>query len=417
MVRCAALVIVLLTAVQAEAQWPQFRGPDGNGSTQAALPLTWTENERIRWRVPIHGRAWSSPVVLGQQVWVTTASEDGRALGAMAVDKTSGKVLFDLPLFSVATPQYAHPFNSYGSPTPVMEPGRIYVTFGSPGTAAIDTSTGKVIWERRDLECNHFRGAGSSPILFENLLLMHFDGSDVQYLVALDKTTGKTVWKTNRSVDFRDVGPDGKPQAEGDFRKGFSTPHVVMSDGRPVLISLGSKAAYGYDPRTGQELWRVEDHKTHSPSTRPIAGNGLVYYPTGWSSGELVAMKPDGRGDVAATHVVWRASRAVPNKPSLLLAGDTVVMVNDVGIVSSLDAKTGRMLWQSRIKGEYSASPLLSPGRIYFFSEDGKTTVIAAGPEFKILAENQLGDGFMASPAVDGNALILRSRTHLYRVE
>ena len=130
MVRCAALVIVLLTAVRAEAQWPQFRGPDGNGSTQAALPLTWTENERIRWRVPIHGRAWSSPVVLGQQVWVTTASEDGRALGAMAVDKTSGKVLFDLPLFSVATPQYAHPFNSYGSPTPVMEPGRIYVTFG-----------------------------------------------------------------------------------------------------------------------------------------------------------------------------------------------------------------------------------------------------------------------------------------------
>lgn len=417
MVRCAALVIVLLTAVRAEAQWPQFRGPEGNGSTQAALPLTWTENEHIRWRVPIHGRAWSSPVVLGQQVWVTTASEDGRALGAMAVDKTSGKVLFDLPLFSVATPQYAHPFNSYGSPTPVIEPGRIYVTFGSPGTAAIDTSTGKVIWERRDLECNHFRGAGSSPILFENLLLMHFDGSDVQYLVALDKTTGKTVWKTNRSVDFRDVGPDGKPQAEGDFRKGFSTPHVVMADGRPVLISLGSKAAYGYDPRTGQELWRVEDHKTHSPSTRPISGNGLVYYPTGWSSGDLVAMKPDGRGDVAATHVVWRASRAVPNKPSLLLAGDTIVMVNDVGIVSSLDAKTGRMLWQSRIKGEFSASPLLSPGRIYFFSEDGKTTVIAAGPEFKILAENQLGDGFMASPAVDGNALILRSRTHLYRVE
>ena len=414
----SVLTWLLLATLPIHAQWPQFRGPDGNGtSAAAALPLTWSEGEHVRWKTPIHGRAWSSPVILGSQIWITTASQDGRALSALAVDKATGKILFDLPLFTVATPQYAHPFNSYASPTPVIEPGRVYVTFGSPGTAAIDTATGKVVWERRDLECNHFRGAGSSPILFGNLLIMHFDGSDVQYLVALDKRTGKTVWRTDRSVDYQDVGPDGKVQADGDFRKGFATPHIVMAGTRPVLVSLGSKAAYGYDPATGQEIWRIVDRGAHSPGARPVAGRGLVFFPTGWSAGSLVAMKPDGRGDVGATHVVWRATRAVPSKPSVILAGDLIVMVNDVGIASCLDAATGSGVWQSRLAGEYSASPLLAGGRVYFFSEDGKTTVIEAGRAFKVLAENQLGDGFMASPAVDGNALILRSRTHLYRIE
>jgi outer membrane protein assembly factor BamB len=359
----------------------------------------------VRWKTPIHGRAWSSPVVLGSQVWVTTATPDGRSLSALALDKETGKIVFDLPLFTVEKPQFAHPFNSYASPTPVIEPGRVYVTFGSPGTAALDTATGKVLWERRDLECNHFRGAGSSPILFEGLLIMHFDGSDVQYLVALDKQTGKTVWRTDRSVDFQDVGPDGKVQA------------VVSAGGQPVLVSPGSKATYGYDPRTGKELWRMVDRSAHSPSTRPLVGHGLVFYQTGWGAGSLVAIKPDGRGELGPTDVVWRATRAVPNKPSVILSGDLIFMVNDVGILTCLEAQTGAMVSQVRLKGEYSASPLLAAGRVYFFSEDGRTTVIEAGRELKVLAENQLGDGFMASPAVDGNALFLRSRSHLYRIE
>jgi outer membrane protein assembly factor BamB len=418
MVRAWSVVALLLAAtLRVDAQWPQFRGPDGNGtSTSTTLPLTWAEGLHVRWKTAIHGRAWSSPVILGSQIWVTTATEDGRALAAVAIDKATGKILFDLPLFAVEKPQEIHPFNSYASPTPVIEPGRLYVTFGSAGTAAIDTQTGKAIWKRRDLECHHFRGPGSSPILFGELLIMHFDGIDVQYVVALDKKTGKTVWRTNRSVDFQDVGPGGKVQGDGDFRKGFATPQVVMVGDQPVLVSLGSKAAYGYDPRTGQELWRIVDRSAHSPSTRPVAGRGVVLYPTGWS-GSLVAAKLDGRGDVAATHVVWRATRGVPNKPSVILAGDLVFMVNDTGIVSCLDAQTGKIVWQSRLQGEYSASPLLAAGRIYVFSEDGRTTVLEAGRAFKVLAENQLGDGFMASPAVDGNALILRSRTHLYRIQ
>jgi outer membrane protein assembly factor BamB len=404
--------------VPLSAQWPQFRGPNGDGlALKANPPLTWAEDQNVRWKTAIHGRAWSSPVILNGQVWVTTATEDGRELSALALDQATGKVIHDLRLFRVETPQYAHPFNTYASPTPAIEPGRIYVTFGSPGTAAIDTATGKVIWERRDLECNHFRGAGSSPVIWNDLLLMHYDGSDVQYLVGLDKKTGRTVWRTKRSIDFQDLGPDGKPQAEGDLRKAFATPHVITVNGEPLLVSLGAKAAYGYDPRTGGEIWRIVERSAHSASTRPVVGHGMVFYPTGWGKAQLMAVRPDGRGDVTETHVVWRAARGVPNKPSLILLDDLIFMVNDAGIVSCLDAKTGTQVWQSRVQGTYSASPIVAGGRLYLFSEEGKTTVLEAGRAFKVLAENQLGDGFMASPAVAGDALYLRSRTHLYRIE
>jgi outer membrane protein assembly factor BamB len=415
-----ASLVVLLTvlATTLHAEWPQFRGPDGNGIPRSGnLPLTWGEGKNVRWKTAIHGRAWSSPVILGNQVWVTTATGDGRRLSAIAVDRDSGRIVHDLKLFEVATPQFAHPFNSYASPTPIIEPGRIYVTFGSPGTAAIDTRTGQVLWERRDLECNHFRGAGSSPILFGNLLLMHFDGSDIQYVVGLDKNTGKTVWRTPRSIDFQDLGPDGKPQADGDFRKAFSTPQIVMVDGRPVMISIGSKATYGYDPLTGKELWRIEERSSHSGSTRPVVGHGLVFYPSGWAKGHVMAVRPDGRGDVTGSHVAWRVTRGAPNKPSLLLLDDLLFMIGDAGIATCLEAKTGSVVWTARVQGEYSASPIAAAGRVYFFSEDGRTTVIEAGREFKVLAENQLDDGFMASPAVAGDALFLRTRTHLYRIE
>lgn len=413
-------VLLMLAAgdVALFGQWPQHRGPDGFGNAaNSTLPLTWSESSNVRWKTAIHGRAWSSPVILDNQVWLTTATADGKSLSAVAVDSTSGKIVHDLKLFDVAEPQYAHPFNTYASPTPVIEKGRVYVTFGSPGTAAIDTVSGKTLWERRDLECNHFRGAGSSPILFRNLLIMHYDGSDVQYVVALDKATGKTVWKTPRSVDFRDLGPDGKPKADGDFRKAFATPHVLDVNGAPLLLSLGGRAAYGYDPLTGKERWRLEELKSHSASTRPVAGHGMVFYPTGFDSPQLVAMRPEGEGDITATNVVWRFARSVPNKPSILLVGDVIFMINDVGIATAVEAKTGEMVWQSRVGGTFSASPIHAGGRLYLFDEDGKTTVLEAGRAFKVLAENQLDNGIMASPAVAGNALFVRTTTDLYRIE
>ena len=417
-VQPVAALALLAAALVAQGQWPEFRGPDGRGhAEESGLPLTWSETSNVKWKTAVHGRAWSSPVVLDRQVWVTTATEDGRQLFAVALDRDTGKVVHDLKLFDVATPQYAHPFNTYASPTPVIEPGRVYVTFGSPGTAAIDTASGKVIWTRRDLECNHYRGAGSSPILFRDLLLLHYDGSDVQYVVALDKKTGATVWKTERSIDFQDLGPDGKPMAEGDLRKAFATPQIVTVGGEPLMISMGAKATYAYEPLTGRERWRVEERTNHSASTRPVAGFGMVFLPSGFPKGELLAVRPDGRGDVTATHVAWRLTRGVPNKPSVILVNDLLFMTTDAGVASAVEAKTGQVVWTGRIGGTHSASPVSADGRVYFFSEDGKTIVVEASRSFRILAENELGDGFMASPAIAGKAFYLRSRTHLYRVE
>ena len=412
------IFIVPLAICFGGEHWPQFRGPEGTGHSDArGLPTEWSDTKNVVWKVPIHDRGWSSPVVYGNQVWLTSASSDGRRLYAICIDRETGKVLHDRLLFEVDKPQYAHPFNTYASPTPVIENGRVYITFGSPGTAAIDTKTFRILWQRRDMECNHFRGAGSSPILFGNLLLMHYDGSDRQFVTALDKRSGKTVWQTERSIDFQDLDKDGKPAAEGDLRKAFATPHIVQVNGKPQMVSLGAKAAYGYDPYTGKELWRVEEREQHSASTRPVVGNGLIYFPTGFPVGQLFAVRTGGSGLITDSHVAWRAKRGVSNKPSILLVDDLIYMIGDTGIASCVDAKTGEQVWQQRIGGEYSASPVYADGLLWFFSEDGRTIVLKPGRTFEKVTENKLPDGFLASPAIAGKAFFLRTRTHLYRIE
>ncbi len=414
----ALLLCCTALLTQASDNWPQFRGPDGTGHSDVKnLPLTWSETENIVWKTPIHDHGWSSPVVFGKQVWLTAGSKDGRQLYALCLDRDTGKVIKDLKLFDVATPQYVHPFNTYASPTPAIENGRVYLTFGSPGTACIDTKTFKVLWQRTDFECNHFRGSGSSPVIFQNLLLMHFDGSDKQYVVALDKKTGKTVWQTNRSIDFKDIDAKGKIAADGDLRKAFATPQVAQLNGRWEMISLGAKAAYSYDPFTGKELWRVEERAQHSASTRPVIGHGMIFYPTGFSAGQLFAVKIGGNGLLDDSHVSWRIKRGVSNKPSILLIDDLIFMIGDTGIASCIEAKTGAQVWQERLVGEYTTSPVYADGKVWLFSEDGKTTVIKPSRTFEKLAENKLGDGFLASPALAGKAFYLRSRSHLYRIE
>ena len=398
--------------------WPSYRGPTDQGHSDAAdLPLRWSESENVAWKTPIPGKAWSSPVVWGDRIWLTNAPEDGTQLFVLSVDKNSGKIVLRKQVRYVPAPQYCHPFNSYASPSPVVEEGRVYVSFGAPYNACLDSRSGNVIWERTDFVCNHFRGAGSSPFLYQNLLILHFDGSDRQYVVALDKHSGKTVWKTDRSVDFQDLDPaTGKPSTEGDFRKAFSTPVVADVQGKPVLVSLGSMALYGYEPETGKELWRVEAVGSHSGSSRPVVGRGLVFSPTGYVAG-VWAVRPDGRGVVTESHVAWRYGRAVARRPSMLLVGDRLFMVDSEGVAACVEAKTGKELWKARLGGNYSASPIHAGGRIYFFDESGKATVIEAAPEYKPLAVNRLDDGFMASPAVSGKALYLRTKTALYRIE
>jgi len=402
--------------------WSNYRGPSHDGIADVdGLPIEWSKSKHVKWETPIHGRGWSSPVVWGDQVWLTTATKDGKVLSGICVDRDSGKVIYDEVLFKVAEPQYAHPFNSYASPSPVIEDGRVYLHWGSPGTACIDTKTMKVLWTRDDLKCNHFRGAGSSPVLYKNLLILTMDGSDYQYVIALDKATGKTVWKTDRSHDYNDINPKtGKPDRDGDWRKGYSTPLVITVDGKDQLITPAAKAVHALDPATGKELWHVM-YKEHSASSNPLFHDGLVIVNTGWGHAGILAIKPTGKGDVTKTHVAWdiRPGTANAKKPSAVIVDGLMYMVSDKSAIATcVDPKTGKEVWKSRVGGKnHSASVLYAGGHIYFFSEEGVTTVIKPGREFNKVAESKLGDGFMGTPAVAGKALFLRSKSHLYRVE
>jgi outer membrane protein assembly factor BamB len=395
--------------------WTSYRGPDDQGhSDSSGLCVRWSERENVAWKTPLSGKAWSSPVIWGNRIWLTNAPEDGKRLSVIALDKDTGKVLLDKLLHQVPKPQYCIPFNSYASPSPVIEEGRVYVTFGSPYTACLDSATGEVIWSRTDFVCNHFRAAGSSPLLHGNLLILTFDGSDVQYVAAVDKRTGKTVWKTNRTMDYKDVDPKtGKAAADGDFHKAFSTPLIVDVKGKPMLVSLGSMALYGYEPETGKELWRVESLGSYSGACRPVSGHGLVYTGMGYIAG-VWAVRPDGQGVIHDTHVAWKYARPSARRSSPVLVGDWLFMVDAAGVAACLEAKTGKELWKERIGNGFSASPLFAGGRIYFFDEAGQTTVIEAAPEHKKIGVNRLDDGFMASPAVSGNSLYLRTKKAMY---
>ncbi|MEC7881546.1 MAG: PQQ-binding-like beta-propeller repeat protein [Verrucomicrobiota bacterium] len=416
--RLACIGLVFAISIAAQADWPQFRGPLGTGFIPdgTKLPTEWSESKNIEWKISLPGRAWSSPVVSGNSIWLTTADEKGQELTAICVDGKNGKIIFSKRLFFIEKPQYAHKFNTYASPTPIIEDNHVYLTWGSPGTACLNTKTKKVIWTRDDFVCDHFRGSGSSPILYKNLLVLTFDGADFQYIAALDKSTGKTVWQTNRSVDFKDLGSDGKPFRDGDMRKGYSTPHIIQHNGITQLISVGAMACYAYNPMTGTELWRITERAQHSASTRPVYGHGLVYYPTGFAKGQLLAVDPAAKGEAADTNIKWRLKRSVSNKPSILLIKDHIYMIADGGVASCVDAKSGEVVWSERVGGNYSASPVTDGKRIFFPSEEGKTTVIEANPEYKVLAVNQLDDGLMASPAIHKDAFILRTKTHLYRI-
>ncbi len=407
------LTTLLLTIFTSHAtagdNWPQFRGPTGDGLSDAVgLPLTWSEAENVAWKTPIHDRGWSSPVVWGGQVWLTTATEDGKRLFAVCVDRDSGAITHDVKVFDVAEPENIAKVNSYASPTPVIEEGRVYVHYGTYGTACLSTETGEILWTRRDLNCDHHMGPGASPILHGNLLIFTADGCDVQFVVALDKRTGKTVWKTDRSVDLSRV--------HHMTRKCYGTPTVYQAGDRLEMITPASRALIAYDPLSGKELWKL-NHRGWSITPRPIFHEGLLYAVMDFDRPELWAIEPGGDGERDEDVIRWRLSKGAPSTPSFLLVGEMVLFVNDDGVAMCLNAKTGAVVWRERLSGNYSASPIHASGRVYFFSHDAVTTVIEAGRRYAELAKNRLDGELRASPAVSGKSLFVRTKTHLYRIE
>ena len=405
--------IVMMAALGGPAgdvdNWPQFRGPSGNGHTNATgLPLKWSEKENVVWKTAIHDVGWSSPVIWGNQIWMTTAEAKGGKLFAVCVDRTSGKIVHDIKLFDVKKPERINRMNSYASPTPVIEAGRVYVHFGRYGTACLDTRNGKIIWSRRDMKCEHHMGPGASPIPYGKWLIVPVDGMDVQYVAALDRETGKTVWKTKRSLDF-----SGVSQYQ---RKSFCTPSVIQAAGRKQLISPCARGIIAYDPDTGKELWKVQT-KGFSLVPRPVSDGKRVYVINDCDFPELWAIKPNGKGNVTGSHIAWKLKKNMTQRASVLLLKDLIFSVSHKGYVVCIDTGSGKAVWQERIGKAYSASPIYAENRVYLFSERAGATVIEPGRKYKPLATNQLDGRVMASPAIAGKAIFIRTDTHLYRIE
>lgn len=411
----AAIVLSgLQTAGASDTQnWPNWRGPTGQGHSDATgLPLHWSETENIVWKTPIHDLGYSTPVVWGKQIWLTTATKKGTILYAVCIDLDSGRVVHDVEVFRPEKPQRIHRNNSYATPSAVVEEGFVYVHYGTHGTACLDTNSGEVVWRRSDLNCDHLQGPVSSPILYEDLLIVPLEGTDVQFMVALDKKTGRTVWRYDRP---RELYEGVEPLF---LLKSYQTPVIVQVDGKPQLVSNGAMLVTGHEPRTGKELWRVR-YRDDSPVSSIVSGHGLLFVNSGGSPGasHVLAVRQGGEGDVTDTHVAWTMTKDTPSESSPVLVGDLLYTVSDQGMLICKQAVTGETVWSERLAGQYGASPLYADHRIYLCSKQGKTTIIKPGRTFDALAVNEL-DGFLgASPAVAGKSLLLRSKTHLYRVE
>lgn len=437
--RCLALLAGLfpmcapsLTTSAAE-RWPEWRGETGQGhSTATNLPVQWSESRSVAWKTGVTGHGWSTPVVENGMVWVTTAvdrpssAEDIKrrrqtttnsqplrisefvSLRAIGIDLQTGVVKHDIEVLNEVDPQMIHIDNSYATPTPIIEDGRLYCHYGPSGIACLDIATEKVLWSNRTLRVEHENGPGSSPVLWRDLLIVHCDGIDQQYIVALDKHSGKIVWKTERTGELNE-----NPQ----LQKSYATPLVTDVNDSPQVISPAADWLYGYDPDSGQELWRIKYGQLgFSNAPRPVAGHGLLYICTGYMKSELLAVRVEGQGSASRPAIVWRFAKQVPNVASPLLVGEELYFASDKGVATCIDAKTGELHWAERIGTRFWASPIFADGRIYFFDRDATTTVIAPATTFRQLAVNKLDGTMLAGAAAVDGAIILRTDKALYRI-
>jgi outer membrane protein assembly factor BamB len=425
------ILATLALATVASAQeapapfWPSKGGPTQNGIVPAAeavrLPLEWDEasGKNITWKTPIEGEGHSTPVIGGDHIWFTAATKDGKQQYLYGIDRKSGKVIHHLLMFENPTPEeLGNPLNNYAAPSPFLEADALYVHFGTYGTARVDPATGKKVWERRDINARHYRGPGSSPVVHGDLLCLTFDGIDQQFVTALDKKTGATVWKTNRTTDYGDLDKDGKPTRDGDMRKAYHTPAVFEMGGVEVLVSVGSRAAFGYEAKTGKELWTVR-HGGFNAAIRPLRFENVLVLNTGSERAHTVGIRIDDqmKGDITESHTLWDREKRNASESCSLLVDGRLFQVTRGGVVSCTDAKTGQDIWEDRFEGQHLPSPIVAGERIYFCNDRGDCTVIRATDKFEVLARNKLADGMTSSPVAADGALFLRTKTALYRIE
>jgi outer membrane protein assembly factor BamB len=419
------LVFILITVIlsgskEASSQdknWTHFRGSNLNGlAVTENIPLKWDDSV-IKWKTEIHDIGYSSPVVYNNQIWVTTAKSDGKELYAVCTDFKTGKIIYDIKVFTPEEIPGKHSTNSYASPTPCIEKGFVYVHYGSMGTACINTANGSIVWKTAEYKCKHVQGPASSPVIYKNLLILHFEGTDVRYIVALDKKTGKLVWRSDRPAEpYEPVTVIG--------RKAYTTPLIINVKGRDMLISNGSAVCIAYDPNTGKEIWRVING-AESTVAMPIMENGIVYWYSGFIVGkdgskytELLAVNPDGKGDITATNVLWKKRDDNSRNHCLtpVIKDGLIYSITTRNTLMCIDAGTGEEVWSTHVTSNYDASPVFINGNIWFFSVRGEVLVIKAGRKYEIVAQNQMDSGIWATPAVLRNSIILRTQKYLYRI-
>jgi len=398
--------------------WPQFRGPDGQGHSDAeGIPLQWSEEKNIKWKVAVPGKGWSSPVISGNQIWLTNSEKKGTSLHTICFDKTTGQLLHNVEVLTPKDPGLRHPQNGFASPTPVLDGSHVFVHFGPRGTVCLNTA-GEIVWKNTEFDYETFQGSASSPNLHSDLLILTCDGTDHQFLAALNKRTGKTVWKQRRThLEHAAARHPANSTRARIAKMAYSTPLIQSVGGVPQLVSTGADHVAAYDLKSGREIWWMP-YVGFSQVARPSYGNGLFYVVGSVAQDKfcVFAVSP-GEGKLEGDQVVWQCSKGIAHVPSPILVGQELFVIDNGGVATCLNALSGEEHWRERLGGNHDASPIEVRGRIYYLNRDGKTTVLAAGRTYETLATNQLNGTFKASPAVSGRALFLRSDTHLYRIE
>ena len=427
----ANLVSTAHSQASSTSQWSQFRGTNGTGIAEAAAqpPIQWKSDKHTVWEVEIPGIGWSSPVYSSDKVWltsaITTKMSDAEIaeklkgdrlasfktlaasveLHAICVDISSGKILQDITLGKVDDPKPINPMNSYASPTPAISHGKVICHFGNYGTWCLDETSGKIIWTKQFV-VKHSVGPGSSPVIFGDRVIIVCDGMDLQYVVGLDLDTGAQVWKTDR--------PPIRA-SDGEHRKAYCTPILIEVNGSKQAIIPCAQWIAGYEPDTGEEIWRADHGDGFSVTPMAVYESGLIVFSTGYRKGDLVAVDPTGSGDVTSTAIAWRA-RGGPKMPSLIGSGGQIYTISDKGILMCLNAKTGEVISRRRIGGNFSASPILAGGNLYLSSREGKMTVVECSSRLATVAINKFDDTLMASPVLVGNDLLVRTEKKLMRI-
>lgn len=411
-----ALLIASYALPAAAEDWPRFRGPTGQGiSTETGVPTQWSATENVAWKTPIPGAGWSSPIVLGDRLFLTTATDEGRSFRVLCLDRKTGAITWNKEIVQ-QEPGNKSGQNSWATATPTTDGERVYV-LAFDGTTAALAFDGAIVWTNRDFKYYSQHGLGVSPLVWQDLVIVPFDWSsrgpekrvgwqipwDQSVIYAYDKATGKVRWQGKRGLS----------------RIGHVTPQVVSVDGRDQLISPAGDVVQGFDPKTGECLWTV---KNTGEAVVPaiVIGDGLVFATSGFNNAGSAALRAvrlgGGKGDCTATHIAWEQTKAVPMIPSMLYVKPYLYTVAETGMARCLKADTGEMVWENRLKGSYSASPIWAEGRIYFTNERAETTIIQAGPEFKILAQNAIGEKCQASPAVSQKQIFIRTEGNLYAI-